>query len=398
MVGKWHLGMQMPGDFGARDWRQPLRDMPLDRGFDYFFGIPASLNFGVLAWFEGRHATKPPTLYTGKKPNRRHVDYRIKPPYQESPQAVRKAIAAKRLQVIEVAEDFVDDQCLTRFTDQAIQWIRQHQRGHSDSPFFLYLPLTSPHYPVCPRPQFHGQGDCGGYGEFMIETDYHVGRVLECLKELQLAANTLVIYTSDNGPERSWRQRVTDFGHHSNGGFRGGKRDIYEGGHRVPMLMRWPAGIAAPGRRSSTLVGQTDLMATLSELTGFHLPDDAGEDSQSFAPVLSDASGDHKRKPLVNHAANGRFAITAGDWKLIMPHRKLELELYRLKSDREEAINLAQREPMQVNRLKRQLTEIVGRGRTTAGPTQRNDTGYWSDLTWMTAADYDALQGQEQEK
>ena len=112
MVGKWHLGMDFPGDEGARDWSKPILDLPLDKGFDYYFGIPASLNYGVLAWYEGRHAVVPPTLFTGKKNNDRHVDYRIKPPYT-APSEARKG-------EFEIAEDFVDDQCLTRFTDKAI--------------------------------------------------------------------------------------------------------------------------------------------------------------------------------------------------------------------------------------------------------------------------------------
>ena len=150
MVGKWHLGMDFPGDPGRRDWTQPVLDMPLDKGFDYFFGIPASLNYGVLAWFEGRFAKVPPTVFTNKKPNRRHVDYRIQPPYQQNPQATQKLLGKRGM---EVAPDFVDNQCLTRFTDTAIDWMRRHTAQKTQQPFFLYLPYTSPHYPVCPLPR-----------------------------------------------------------------------------------------------------------------------------------------------------------------------------------------------------------------------------------------------------
>jgi len=386
MVGKWHLGMDFPGEPGTRDWSQPVQNMPLDKGFDYYFGVPASLNYGVLAWFEGRHAKVPPTVYTAKKPNTRHVDYRIMPPYQKTPKATKKELGTLGM---EVAPDFIDNQCLTRFTDKAIQWIETKAAdAKNGKPFFLYLPFTSPHYPVCPLPEFWGQGDCGGYGEFVIETDYHVGRVMDFLNESGLEQNTLIVFTSDNGPENSWKQRVGDFGHHSNGPYRGGKRDIYEGGHRVPFFVRWPAGIKAPGRVWDRLVGQVDLMATFAEILGTELPEDAGEDSQSFASVLFDPDSKRERLPLINHGANGRFAITEGHWKLVMPHKRLSAELYGLDSDPGETTNVIADHPDLAARLEAKITDIVRDGRTTPGTPRSNDTGYWEDLQWMTAEEY----------
>lgn len=382
MVGKWHLGMDFPGEKGNRDWTKPVQDMPLDKGFEYFFGIPASLNYGVLAWFEGRHAKVPPTLFTAKKPNERHVDYRIKPPYQKTPQETRKVVGTIGM---EVAPDFVDNQCLTRFTDKAIEWMQnQSEPAKNGEPFFVYLPFTSPHYPVCPLPEFHGKGDCGGYGEFVIETDYHVGRILAFLEKSGLDENTLIVFSSDNGPERSWVQRIDDFKHHSNGEFRGGKRDIYEGGHRVPFFIRWPEGIEEPGRRYDGLVGQTDLLATFAEILDVSLPVNAGEDSQSFASVLSEPSSKHTRLPLINHGVSGRFAITDGSWKLIMAHGKHRQELYDLSTDPGEKSNVIMDHPEIVSRLTKKITEIVANGRTTPGPAVSNDTGYWKDLTWLT--------------
>ena len=390
MVGKWHLGMDFPGEPGNRDWSQPVRDMPLDKGFDYFFGIPASLNYGVLAWFEGRYAAVPPELYTAKKPNPRHVDYRIMPPYQASPEQTRQALGTMGM---EVAADFVDNQCLTRFTDQAIQWMRSHAAGPAaEKPFFVYLPYTSPHYPVCPLPEFQGQGEAGAYGEFVIETDYHVGRLLAFLKEAQIDQNTLIIFTSDNGPENSWAERVEQFGHRSNGIYRDGKRAVYEGGHRVPFLVRWPAGIAQPGRVVSSPICQTDVLATLAELVGQSLPDNAGEDSASFYAALGDPSAPLQRPAVVHHAANGRFAIREGQWKLILPHGKLGLELYDLHNDPSEQQQIAAKHQPVVERLTRQLSQFVTRGRSTPGVAQANDTGYWSDLTWLTPQDYAAPQ------
>lgn len=386
MVGKWHLGMDFPGTAGDRDWSKPVKDMPLDKGFDYYYGIPASLNYGVLAWFEGRHAKVPPTMLTRKKPNDRHVDYRIMPPYEPiAPADETKKKAAKGL---EVAPDFIDNQCLTRFTDKAIEWMGgQVNDAKSGKPFFLYLPYTSPHYPVCPLPNFHGQGDAGAYGEFVIETDHHVGRILEFLQESGIDDNTLIVFTSDNGPEKSWSGRIKEFGHDSRGGLKQGKRSVYEGGHRVPFLIRWPAGIASPGRQWHKTVGQVDLLATLADLVGELLPDDAGEDSQSFARVLLDPDHDYQRLPLINHGNGGgsfRYSISDGHWKLILPDGKKAAELYELESDRAEEINIAAEYPQRVQQLTAQINEIIAEGRTTGGSPQANDTGYWKDLTWIS--------------
>ncbi len=390
MVGKWHLGMNFPGEVGNRNWSQPVTDMPLDKGFDYFYGIPASLNYGILAWFEGRYARVPPTVYTAKKPNDRHVDYRIMPPYENTPEETLEALGTMGM---EVAPDFIDNECLTRFTDKAIAWMQgKEASARSGKPFFLYLPFTSPHYPVCPREEFWNQGHCGGYGEFVIETDHHVGRVLDYLEQSGLDDNTIVVYTSDNGPENSWRGRVEEFGHHSNGIYRGGKRDIYEGGHRVPFFMRWPKGIQNPGRECNDLVGLVDLMATFAEIVGAELPADAGEDSQSFAKILSDPYTPHERLPLINHGAGGRFAITEGTWKLVMAHKNEPLELYDLAHDPGETKNAIGDHPEIVADLTDKITSIVCSGRTTSGENQANDTDYWDDLTWISSEDYQARQ------
>ena len=393
MVGKWHLGMDFPGTRGERDWSQPVTDMPLDKGFDYFYGIPASLNYGVLAWFEGRFAEVPPTLYTAKKKNARHVDYRIMPPYEKTPAETQQLLGKP---VLEVAPDFIDNQCLTRFTDKAIEWMEgRTETAQSRKPFFLYLPYTSPHYPVCPLPEFHGKGDAGAYGEFVIETDFHVGRLLQFLEKSGLDENTMIVFTSDNGPETSWKQRIDEFGHRSNYIYRDGKRAIYEGGHRVPFLVRWPAGIKQPGRSWNGLVGQVDLLATFAELIGAEVPENTGEDSQSFLRVLTDPAATPVRLPLINHSAYGQFSITEGHWKLILPLGKAKMELYDLSTDPSEINNISAQHPELVDQLKKKATDIVVNGRTTKGSVQRNDTGYWDDLTWITEVDYDARQTRE---
>ena len=389
MVGKWHLGMDFPGDRQSRDWSKPVVDMPLDKGFDYFFGIPASLNYGILAWFEGRYAKVPPVMYTQKKKNAIAIDdYRIKPPYDP----VAKVLGGTNQWGIvqgqlEIASDFVDSQCLTRFTDQAIDWVERHRRGAgAEKPFFLYLPYTSPHKPVIPIDRFRGKSDAGAYGDFMMETDWQIGRLLESLDRLRIRDQTMVVFSSDNGPENTWKKRAEQFNHQSNLIYREGKRSIYEGGHRVPFFIRWPQRIQG-GSISSLAVCQTDLLATLAELFGTTLPDDAGEDSVSFLDEfanLTETSSAAERLPMVHHSISGGFAIRAGRWKLIMEHRKQPMELYDLTNDPSEEKDVINMHPDLVQSLTSQLTKIVQDGRSTPGAVQSNDRIWWDDLTWIT--------------
>lgn len=390
MVGKWHLGMDFPGELGNRDWTQPVQDMPLDKGFDYFYGIPASLNYGVLAWFEGRYAKVPPTMHTYKKENPRHSDYIVAPPYNNTIAEVKKYGGKK---ILEVAPDFIDSQCLTRFTTKAMEWMdTKLADSKNGKPFFLYLPYTSPHYPVSPLPEFKGQGDAGAYGEFVIETDYHVGQIMNYLKENGIDKNTLVVFTSDNGPENSWASRIKEFNHDSRGGFKEGKRSVYEGGHRVPFILHWPAGIKNPGRQWDKPVGQTDLLATFADLLDVKLPNNAGEDSESFASVLDNPKTKYNRLPLINRGDSGsrnqRYSITEGDWKLNLPTDNKPAELYNLAQDPSESNNIADSNQKRVISLTKKMNAIVVNGRTTKGVKQANDTGYWDDLAWMTPQEY----------
>ncbi len=373
MVGKWHLGMDFPGEQDSRDWSQPVKDMPLDKGFDYFFGIPASLNYGVLAWFEGRFAKVPPTLFTKKKPNDLNPgDYRIMPPYEPKP--------AKGL--MEVAPDFADGECLTRFTDKAVEYIGGRAAAKDGRPFFLYLPYTSPHLPVIPLEQFRGKSGCGAYGDFMLETDWHVGRVMDALEAGGMTENTLIVFSSDNGPENPWKQRIEQHQHYSSGVYREGKRSIYEGGHRVPFIVRWPE-VVKPGGVWDGPVCQTDVLATLADILGAKLPENAGEDSVSFYGALSGNASTKYRPPVIHHAANGRLAIRDGKWKLIMEHGRNSRELYDLDADPGEKNDVISRHPDIVAQLTERITAIVQKGRSTPGADQTNDTGWWPDLAWI---------------
>lgn len=384
MIGKWHLGMEFPGDRNGRDWSKPVTDMPLDKGFGYFYGIPASLNYGILAWFEGRHAAVPPTLYTSKKPNQIAIsDYRIMPPYESGLTDLDLPNETGNFRgPIEVAPDFIDSECLTRFTDKTIEWLEE--KRDPGKPFFVYLPYTSPHKPVIPLEQFRGQSEAGAYGDFMIETDWHIGRILDWLDENKLAENTLVVFSSDNGPENTWPTRLEKFSHDSNGIYREGKRSIYEGGHRVPFYVRWPATVKG-GSRYDGPVCQTDLLATMAEILGHDLPKDAGEDSVSFLDVLETGAAEGTRPAMIHHGSAGRFAIREGDWKLVMEARRKgeNRELYNLSTDPSEEKDLLSDHPEIEKRLLGILSEMVRSGRSTPGETVPNDTGWWDKLIWM---------------
>lgn len=385
MVGKWHLGMDFPGDRANRDWSKPVLDMPLDKGFDYFWGIPASLNYGVLAWFEGRYAKVPPTQYTQKKKNKIAIsDYRIMPPYKTE---LTKPGTTDELGVVkgqlEIAPDFVDSECLTRFTDKAIEWIEgKADDARAGKPFFLYLPYTSPHKPVIPIDQFRGKSEAGAYGDFMMETDWHVGKILDLLEREGISDDTMIIFTSDNGPENTWKERIELHGHHSNGTYRDGKRSVYEGGHRVPFLVRWPARVQA-GRQFDQPVCQTDLLATFAKMSEQTLPDSAGEDSVSFYSTLIGGSAESNRAPMIHHSATGDFAIRAGKWKVVMETGKRKRELYELESDPRERKNLIDEHSDVADQLVGTLTQVIRSGRSTPGKPQPNDTGWWKNLTWM---------------
>lgn len=401
MVGKWHLQMEFEGEKGKnRNWSKPFTDGPIDHGFDYFFGIPASMNYGILTYLENDSVLYPPDLWTQKKavldPRsfRDHVnphDYRMTPPYQELPDHPGW---------LEVAKEFNDELVLETFAYKAVEYIdsaaKEYKKG---KPFFLYLPLTSPHLPHATHVDFRGRSDCGNYGDFMMETDHRVGQILNALDENGIAENTLVIFSSDNGPETNYLYQFETHNHQSNMGFRGGKRDIYEGGHRVPFIMRWP-NVISPSSKVDIPVCQTDFLATIADILDVDLPDNAGEDSYSLFPVMEGgAVDDISHGPVIHHSASGHFAIREGKWKLNMlrgsggslPPRLIVpqvddalYELYDIVSDPGETKNLYFDQPEIVDRLSKKITTIIQQGRSTLGSNQDFVKADWPQLTWMS--------------
>jgi arylsulfatase A len=394
MFGKWHLRMLFPGSAGKRDWTQPITDGPNEHGFDYFFGIPASMNYGVLTFIENTHVMEPPSQWTHKKQVPEHNTFRFMPPYDDERQSSGD---------IEIAPGFRDDICLKVCTERTVEYIASHaETAKAGQPFFIYLALNSPHLPHCAAPEFLGKSKVDAYGDFMLETDYRIGQVLTALDEHGLTQNSLVFMSSDNGPETGYAERFRQYQHASNAAFKGGKRDIYEGGHRVPFVMRWPAVIQA-GRICDEPVSQVDLLATCADIVGATLPANAGEDSFSLWPVMQNEEFPQPvRGPLIHHSSSGHFAIREGRWKLnlfrgsggslkpkfIQPKPgEPPFELYDMQQDWRESTNVYDQHPDVVERLMTRATSIVREGRSTPGLAQPNDgPQLWPQLTWIPEA------------
>jgi arylsulfatase A len=375
MSGKWHLGMDFPGTKGKRiGWDKDIVDGPNAKGFDYYFGIPASMNYGVLTYIENKRVLEEPSLWTHKKPSEAIDDFRFMPPYDAKP---------KKKGDIEIAPSFLDENALTEFTNKALAWLETVKKdAQQGKPFFLYMPLSSPHKPVVPKKEFVGKSKAGLYGDFMIETDHHVGSILKFLDDNNLTKNTMVVFTSDNGQERTYSVRAEKYNHHSGGGLRGGKRDLYEGGHRVPFIIRWPNAIKA-GSVTNETVCQTDLLATFADIVGTPLKDNEGEDSFSLKPIFSSKA--FNRAPVIHHSVDGAYAIREGDWKLSMKRRKEPKQLVNLKDDLKEENNLLDKNPAKVKELTEKMATIILNGGSKPNKKTSNDgPKSWAGIKWIS--------------
>ena len=384
-VGKWHLGLgwkltdnripqDNPREKGENvDLSAPIEGGPTALGFDYFFGIPASLDMVPYVYIENDRVTALPDRETGR--------------------ADAKAFWRKG----PTGADFVHEQVLSTLTEKAISFIERH----ADQPFFLYFPLTAPHTPILPTEEFKGKSGTNAYGDFVLQVDWTVGQVLEALERNGLAENTLVIFTSDNGcsPAANFKE-LEAVGHDPSYVFRGHKADIFEGGHRIPFLVRWP-GRVQPGSECDQTICLTDLLATCAAIVGDTLPANAGEDSYDLLPLLLGKATDTPvREATVHHSVNGSFSIRQGKWKLEMcpgsggwsyprPGRDdlsglPPIQLYDLEKDVGERRNVFDQHPDVVRELTALLTEYVRRGRSTPGPAQKNDgPEWWPQLNWM---------------
>jgi len=381
MIGKWHLGLDIattdgkkaepadglkqklrkgvfpPEELSNIDWKGTIKGGPVDLGFDSWFGITASLDFPPYVWIRDRN-------WVG---------------IGNHAKAFRRAGPA--------TEDFEAIDVLDKLAAESVQYIAEYD---SEKPFFIYMPLPSPHTPIVPSQKWQGKSGIGSYGDYMMQTDDIVGQVVAALEAKGISENTLLVVTSDNGCSKSANfKNLESHGHFASGQFRGSKADIWDGGHRVPFLVKWPKTIQA-GSVCNTLTCQTDLLATCAELLGKELPANAGEDSESILPLFSAAPASFTREGIIHHSVSGHFAYRQGKWKLLLakgsggwstPTEKMmskkpkaiKGQLYDLEKDPGEKNNLYKKYPEVVETLMGQLKEDVANGRTTKGPKQTND-------------------------
>jgi arylsulfatase A-like enzyme len=380
MIGKWHLGLEIatidgkpaapkaglrakmgkgafaPEGLSNIDWKGTIQGGPVDLGFDSLFGIPASLDFPPYVWIRDRNWVAAGT----------HA------------KAFRRPGPA--------SEDFEAIDVLDKMGTESVKFIEEHA---DDKPFFLYIPLSSPHTPIVPTKEWQGESGLGAYGDFVMQTDHVIGRVMKAVDDSGFAENTLIIVTADNGCSKAAKiDNLEEQGHYPSAQFRGSKADLWDGGHRVPFIVRWPNEVKA-GSQCDQTICLIDLMATCADLTGATLPKNAGEDSVSFAPALKGEQIVSTRKGIVHHSISGHFAYRQGKWKLLLakgsggwtaPDEKAAAaggapiaQLYDMENDPGETTNLYESQPQVAARLLAQLEADIARGRSTDGVAARND-------------------------
>ena len=345
-IGKWHLGFQSDVDPKKTKGRSGLPvgaqiiGGPTTRGFDLYFGCSNARTMSSL---------------------------------------IENDRVIEQIETIDM---------LPRLGARAVSHLADCAK--SDVPFFLYLPLTSPHTPIVPSATWQGKSGIGDYADFVMQTDAIVGEVLAALDQHGLAENTLVFFTSDNGCSPAAKTaQLEKSGHFASAGFRGYKADIWEGGHRVPFFVRWPGKIAA-GSQSPQTICHADLLATCAAILDAKLPNNAAEDSVSLLPALLGEAKAPLHEHVVHHSISGRFAIRQGNWKLALcpgsggwgkpgdadaAKKGLPaVQLYDLSTDPAETTNLHDKHPEVVQRLTKLLYDIITNGRSTPGAAQKNDS------------------------
>lgn len=346
MVGKWHLGFQENG------YENPLPGGPVDCGFQSFLGIRASTDIPPYFYIRDNKAIEPPTD---------HIDANTTEGWSPiQGEFWREGGIAPSLKLEEVTP---------RFTEEAIRVIEERD---TDKPLMLYLAYPSPHTPWLPSDEFRGTSEAGLYGDFVTMVDDEIGKVLRALEKAGMTDETLVVFTSDNGPV--WYDEDDErLGHDSCGPWRGMKADAWEAGHRMPFIVRWPSTVTA-GATAKKTISFTDLFATFAEAVGEKLPETSGPDSFSF---LSTLKGEREsfRPPIVMKSGRGLMTIRSGDWKLIdgpgsggfskpdnynFEKGEPDGQLYNLASDSGETENLYSAEPGLVERLTEEMKTIAG--------------------------------------
>ena len=319
-IGKWHLGMNWDGGKPGNESQLPLgatmKNGPNAVGFDYFYGFTHARNIGSII-------------------EQDRVVAQVEP-VENQPLMLKKALAYLE------------------------------ERAQAGSPFFLYFPMCPPHTPIVPAAEFAGKGTTKdlsskdkAYSDWLYQGDAMLGQIMETLERLKLAENTLLIATSDNGAEQREYPPL-----------RAAKRSIYEGGHRVPFVARWPGKVKAGSVNHHTIC-LNDLLATSAEIVGAPIPPAAGEDSVSLLPHLFDPAQTGKREATVHQSMAGDLAIRQGPWKLVFLKNGIK-ELYNLETDIREKQNVAASNVEIANKLTKLLQSYVDRGRSTPGAEQEN--------------------------
>ena len=396
-IGKWHLGwdwgLKSPidstgagwnkEDFENIDFAREVTNNPNELGFKYAYGHSGSLDMAPYVYVENGRITALPdttTVNTGK--------YSW---WREGP----------------TGRDFIHEDVTPNFFRRANKYVVEKAR--EDAPFFLYLALPSPHTPILPTKEWQGKSGLNPYGDFVMMIDAYMGQLEKVIKETGIEENTIVIFTSDNGCSPAAKiDELEEKGHMPSYIYRGHKADIFEGGHRVPFIVKWPAKIQGTSISNQTIC-TTDLMATLADIIGYSLKDNEGEDSSSMLSLF-EQNGINKseRKAILHHSINGNFAIRKEKWKLIMapgsggwsfpnPDKDKEIlvtmppvQLYNLETDPGEKNNLQAKNPEIVVELKSLLIKYILDGRSTPGKPQQNDSidFEWKQIEFIKAVNH----------
>lgn len=374
-IGKWHLGWDWPGPQKPQmtavrngqkslqwDFTKPIPGGPTDRGFDTYFGVDLP-NMPPFTWISGNRVEQQPTEKYRHNPDE---GFYMPRSFEGAP----------------IAPGWRFDDILPTITHRAVEHVTE--RAGKEKPFLLYFSLTSPHEPIVPSRAFRGRSGIAPIADFVMETDWAAGQVIEAIDRAGIAEDTLVIFTADNGHSHytGWEPLVAA-GHQPSGPYRGHKGDIWEGGHRVPLVLRWPGQVAA-GRKNDQLVSLTDIFATCADLVDADLPQNGAEDSISFLPDALGKTSEQERTSLVSHSNHGEFAFRRGDWKVVyrMPGRNLResrgrpavAELYNLREDVAEQNDVAKKNPQLVEALTGELRATIDRGATRQLADSVNDT------------------------
>ncbi|MDI1312321.1 arylsulfatase [Prosthecobacter sp.] len=378
-VGKWHMGMdwertgpteelniEKAEQVNNVDYTKPITNGPNSVGFDTYFGISASLDMVPYCFIENDHVVANPTETMKLVMNKGGpVSYTREGPGSPG---------------------FRGEDVLPTFTREAKKVIAA--KAKEGAPFFLYMPLNSPHTPILPSEKWQGKSGINAYADFVMETDDAIGQIMRATEEAGIAKDTLFIVTSDNGcsPSADYPKLIAA-GHNPSYNMRGHKADIFDGGHRVPFIVRWPAKVKG-GQTSAQIVCLTDFMATAADAVDAKLPETAAEDSFSILPALLGESGKPVRQSVIHHSINGSFALREGDWKLELcagsggwsdprpgsPGEKglPDTQLYNLKTDISEKDNVQAGHPEIVAKMTAELEQIVTSGRSSSGAAQQN--------------------------